>query len=102
MRKILLAMVLALISLVLISGCTSQELPDSKKTMTKELCESARGHWNECSSRCGIDNQGNPDIGCTAVCEELCECGGIAGFGCPDGYECKMPSGIADALGYCE
>jgi hypothetical protein len=102
MRKILLVMGLALISLVLISGCINQQPPDSKKTMTKELCESARGHWNDCGSKCYIDNQGKPDIVCPAVCEQLCECGGIAGFGCPEGYICKMPSGIADAMGYCE
>ncbi|MBW2992937.1 hypothetical protein KY345_07035, partial [Candidatus Woesearchaeota archaeon] len=68
----------------------------------EELCESAGGHWNECSSRCGLMNVGNPDVMCTAVCEELCECGGIAGFGCPSGYNCVLPEGIADGLGYCE
>jgi hypothetical protein len=66
-----------------------------------QLCQEAGGHWNECSNRCRLDNQGNPDAVCIQVCEPLCECGGIAGFSCPEGYSCKMPSGIADALGYC-
>lgn len=66
-----------------------------------EMCNSAGGHWNDCSSRCAIDNQGKENIMCPAVCEALCECGGIAGFSCPSGYYCKMPDGIADALGYC-
>ncbi|MFH1240129.1 MAG: hypothetical protein V1672_02835 [Candidatus Diapherotrites archaeon] len=69
--------------------------------MSEEFCNGFGGHWNECSSKCGIDNQGRFDIACPTVCAELCECGGIAGFGCPGGYTCKMPSGIADALGYC-
>lgn len=69
--------------------------------MSREVCQASRGHWNECSSRCRLDNQGRPETVCTAMCEALCECGGIAGFGCPDGYTCRMPAGIADALGYC-
>lgn len=97
MRKILLAMILALILLVLIAGCISQ-----KPEMTKELCEAAGGHWNECGSICGIDNQGKANVLCPEVCNALCECGGFVGFGCPAGYACKMPSGIADAMGYCE
>jgi len=74
--------------------CPSQE-------MSEELCSSAGGNWNECSSRCQLDSQGRSDIACSAVCEALCECDGIAGFACPEGYTCKTPSGIADALGYC-
>jgi hypothetical protein len=69
--------------------------------MTESLCKAARGHWNECSSRCLLENAGKPGVVCTALCEALCECGGIAGFGCPEGYTCRMPPGIADALGYC-
>jgi hypothetical protein len=69
--------------------------------MTEALCTAARGHWNECSSRCQLDNAGKPAVACPAMCEALCECGGIAGFGCPAGYTCRMPTGIADALGYC-
>jgi hypothetical protein len=69
--------------------------------ITAESCGAARGHWTTCGSRCQIDNQGKSGIACPALCESLCECGGIAGFGCPEGYSCRMPSGIADALGYC-
>jgi len=65
-------------------------------------CESTGGNWNECGNKCSIDNQGKEGAACTLQCEMLCECGGIAGFRCPAGYECKMPEGIADALGYCE
>src|SRR5512136_639436 len=69
--------------------------------ITAASCQAARGHWNECGSRCQIDNAGKTGIACPALCEALCECGGIAGFGCPAGYTCRMPEGIADALGYC-
>ncbi|MBW2992845.1 hypothetical protein KY345_06540, partial [Candidatus Woesearchaeota archaeon] len=44
--------------------CTGLIIPDE---MDEELCESAGGHWNECSSRCGLMNVGNPDVMCTAV-----------------------------------
>lgn len=73
----------------------------SGEDMNEELCSSAGGHWNNCSNKCQIDNQGIEGAACTMQCEALCECGGIAGFGCPKGYICKMPGGIADALGYC-
>jgi len=69
--------------------------------ITAQSCQGARGHWNDCSSRCRLDNAGRSDIACPAMCESLCECGGIAGFGCPQGYTCHTPPGIADALGYC-
>jgi len=69
--------------------------------ITAESCTAARGHWNDCGSRCRLDNQGKTGIACPDLCEPLCECGGIAGFGCPGGYRCRMPSVIADALGYC-
>jgi len=69
--------------------------------MTRELCETHGGNYNECSSRCSLNNQGKGGVMCLAVCEVLCECGGITGFTCPPGFECKKPSGIADALGYC-
>jgi hypothetical protein len=68
--------------------------------MTRELCESARGNWNECGSAC----RGAPEgTGCIAQCIKQCECGGFAGFGCPAGYYCTdyLPVGAADALGIC-
>lgn len=66
-----------------------------------EMCRAGGGHWNECSNRCMLDNAGKPGTVCTAVCEPLCECAGFAGFGCPEGYACRAPEGIPDALGYC-
>ena len=52
--------------------------------------------------KCRLDNQGKEGVGCAAVCQELCECAGLAGFGCPYGYECIVNSQVVDALGYCE
>ncbi|MDD1664773.1 MAG: hypothetical protein LUQ32_05420 [Methanomicrobiales archaeon] len=75
-----------------------EELPPP---LTEESCRAARGHWNECGSRCQLDNTGKEGVACPAMCEALCECGGIAGFGCPGGYSCKLVPDIADALGYC-
>jgi len=69
--------------------------------ITAASCQAAHGHWNECSSRCRLDNTGRTGIACPALCEALCECGGIAGYGCPQGYSCRTPAGVADALGYC-
>jgi len=70
------------------------ELP---KEMTPELCESARGKWTECGSPCaGMDEKM-----CIQVCEAMCQCGGIAGFGCPDGYHCRLSGKIADEMGKC-
>jgi hypothetical protein len=48
--------------------------------LTKESCEAARGHWNPCGSACRGEPPGTP---CIQVCFAYCECGGIAGFGCP-------------------
>jgi hypothetical protein len=67
----------------------------------EKQCRTGGGNWNNCSSRCRLDAAGSPDAVCPAVCEPLCECGGIAGFSCPSGYVCKTPAGIADALGSC-
>lgn len=70
------------------------ELP---KEMTPELCESARGKWTECGSPCA----GMGEKFCIEMCEEMCQCGGIAGFGCPDGYHCRLSGKIADEMGKC-
>lgn len=67
------------------------------KEMTSVLCESVRGKWNECGSPCaGIGEQF-----CIEVCEAMCQCGGIAGFGCPEGYHCRLSGKIADEMGKC-
>jgi hypothetical protein len=82
-----------------------QYLPGGSSTtpeMTKELCESARGNWNECGSAC----RGAPEgTACTMQCVPMCECGGFAGFGCPDGFECAdyLPDEqTPDAMGICK
>jgi hypothetical protein len=75
--------------------------PSETKQLTKELCEGARGHWNECGSAC----RGAPEgTACIMMCVQYCECGGIAGFGCPKGYQCGdyLPKGAADAMGICK
>lgn len=68
--------------------------------LTQELCESAKGHWDECGSACRGADIGEP---CTMQCIQYCECGGIAGFGCPQGYGCTdlLPAGANDAMGIC-
>lgn len=81
--------------------CRTPEGRIFPEEMSGELCSAAGGHWNECSNRCRLEHQGEADAVCPAVCETLCECGGIAGFSCSAGYECILPAGIADALGYC-
>ncbi|MEK6890729.1 MAG: hypothetical protein AABX03_01180 [Nanoarchaeota archaeon] len=73
--------------------------------LTQSICQSGGGHWNSCGNKCSLlYPQGNPNYACTKECQSLCECGGIAGFACPNGYTCIMPSqtNISDALGYCE
>ncbi len=69
--------------------------------ITAGSCQAAGGHWTDCGSRCQLDNAGKTGVACPALCESLCECGGIAGFQCPSGSTCQLPSGITDALGYC-
>lgn len=81
----------------------TEEINGKIQGMTEEYCKSGGGNWNECSNRCMLENQGKEGVACTMQCEQLCECGGIAGFGCPEGYYCNLPeSGIMDALGYCD
>lgn len=63
-------------------------------------CRGAGGRWNPCGSAC----RGAPSgTACIQVCVPQCECGGIAGFGCPDGFACGdfEPPGAADAMGIC-
>lgn len=64
-------------------------------------CLNAGGHWNECSNKCQLANQGIDDAICTMECQALCECGGLAGFACPEGFDCVIESTMPDALGYC-
>lgn len=81
-------------------NCEFAPCPNETR-MTRELCESGRGNWNACASPCEGQPPGMP---CATVCIERCECGGIAGFGCPQGYECHIdaPETYRDAGGVCE
>ncbi|MCD6229322.1 MAG: hypothetical protein J7K00_00785 [Candidatus Diapherotrites archaeon] len=74
--------------------------PVDLQPLTKETCEGAGGLWNECGSAC---RGAPPGTDCIMVCVQYCECGGIAGFGCPQGYVCTdfIPEGAADAMGVC-
>jgi len=74
---------------------------DEPKEMSEALCKASRGNWNECGSACRGAPEGTM---CTMQCVQYCECGGIAGFGCPFGYECTdyLPTGAADAMGICK
>ena len=90
MRRLILFIVL-----LLISSCTI-DTPEQPK-MTQELCEVVGGHWNECGSPC----TGTDADYCIQVCEPMCECSGIAGFACPEGYKCRLSGKIADEMGKC-
>ena len=65
--------------------------------VTKLQCANAGGSWNECGSPCA----GTGAEFCIQVCSPQCECGGIAGFRCPDGYKCRLAGKIPDELGAC-
>jgi len=65
--------------------------------ITKQQCVEAFGHWNECGSPCA----GTDADFCIEMCQVQCECGGIAGFGCPEGYKCRLSGRIADEMGVC-
>jgi hypothetical protein len=65
--------------------------------ITKHQCEEAGGHWNECGSPCA----GTDAEICIQVCQVQCECRGIAGFECPEGYKCRLSGKVADEIGVC-
>lgn len=75
---------------------------DTQNAITQSMCEASHGHWNECGSAC----RGAPEgTACILMCVPYCECGGIAGFGCPAGYVCTdyLPSkDTPDAMGICK
>jgi len=79
-------------------NCEFAPCPGEEERMTEELCKSGGGNYDICAhpSACS----GNI---CTADCVAECECGGIAGFGCPQGYECYIdaPETYRDAGGVC-
>ena len=82
-------------------GCTYL----SPAAMTQLLCSTARGHWNECGTPEACRDPRSMRA-CPSVCTQYCECGGIAGFGCPTGYFCTEyvpPASIgADGMGLCK
>jgi len=65
--------------------------------ITKQQCQQANGYWNECGSPCA----GTDAEFCIQVCRLQCECSGIAGFGCPEGFKCRLTGKIADEMGVC-
>ena len=65
--------------------------------ITKQQCDDAYGHWNECGSPCA----GTGSDFCIEMCQVQCECSGIAGFGCPEGFKCRLSGKIADEMGVC-
>ncbi len=78
-------------------GNTGDNGDDINLQMTPGRCEASGGLWNECGSPCA----GTDAEVCIQVCNPQCECGGIAGFGCPDGFSCRLSGRIADEIGVC-
>ena len=108
MKKILSAVVLVLALVVI--GCTEEKTGNSTKPeepikeqprgfggITEQQCTEAGGYWNECGSPCA----GTDAEICIQMCQVQCECGGIAGFNCPEGYKCRLSGKIMDELGIC-
>ncbi len=93
------------ILMIFFAGCQanlSAEEPEKPekpavKEMSKELCDEFGGSWNECGSPCA----GTDADYCIQVCQAQCECGGIAGFNCPEGFKCRLTGKIADEMGVC-
>ncbi len=84
MKKLIVIGIVILIVL-LISGFIFWQKFNSE-TVTREFCVA-----------------GNASYGTNIFGKGVCMCGGIAGFGCPEGYTCKMPKNIteSDPMGAC-
>ncbi|MBI2541796.1 hypothetical protein HYV80_03755 [Candidatus Woesearchaeota archaeon] len=117
MQKLLVIVMLVFF----ISGCKPQESPKIEPFCGDDICQAGEeesgckedcggfegiaklqcaksgGSWNDCGSPC-IGT--GADI-CIQVCSPQCECSGIAGFNCPDGYKCRLTGRIADEMGVC-
>lgn len=65
--------------------------------VTKLQCTNSGGKWNDCGSPCA----GTDAEFCIQICQAQCECGGIAGFKCPEDYKCRLTGKIADEMGVC-
>ena len=97
---ILIVIIIAVVSQVAESSTSQTGTPNT--IISQASCESAKGHWNECASTC---RNLKPDQTCVSVCAQECECGGIAGFGCPEGFVCTdyFPNKeTPDAMGICK
>lgn len=91
-----------LMAIVLTASCQNgQNLPKPDKEIAfgiaEQQCKDANGYWNECGSPCA----GTGAEMCIQVCEVQCQCGGIAGFNCPEKYKCRLSGKIADEIGVC-
>ncbi len=102
--------VFILVGLCLMAACAvddsvsvnSVDLEPVDKTLgfsgiSKSQCDQADGHWNECGSPCA----GTGADFCIEMCQVQCECGGIAGFSCPEHFKCRLSGKIADEMGVC-
>lgn len=94
------------LGILLTAGCTHGGNPppngSTGTAITETMCTQYGGHWNPCGSAC---RGAPPGTACIEMCVPYCECGGIAGFGCPPGYVCTdyLPSPTTpDALGTCK
>ncbi|MFA5108241.1 MAG: DUF333 domain-containing protein [Candidatus Micrarchaeia archaeon] len=85
------------ISFIDYTSCGCKKLAE----MSQALCEASNGNWNDCGSACRGVPEGTV---CTMQCVQYCECGGFAGFACPEGYSCTdyLPKGAVDAMGVCK
>ena len=71
--------------------------PPTAGELTPETCAAGGGSWTECGSPCaGTDSEV-----CIQVCEQQCQCGGFAGWTCPECSQCRLTGKIADELGKC-
>jgi len=106
--------ILVLLTVLFVVGCAEikpdgnvveqndQKDSENKETVgfagiTEQQCKEANGYWNECGSPCA----GTEAEMCIQMCQVQCECGGIAGFSCPQGYKCRLTGKIMDEMGVC-
>ena len=114
-------LIITLLSLLLLVSCKPQEIPkkelfcgdnvcqdDEKENgckedcggvagITKLQCTNVNGYWNDCGSACA----GTDAEFCIQVCSAQCECGGIAGYKCPERFKCRLSGKIKDEIGVC-
>lgn len=65
--------------------------------ITKQQCVDLGGRRNIKKKTCA----GTDADFCIEMCQVQCECGGITGFSCPEGYKCRLTGKIADEMGVC-